>query len=238
LRGGVGFAPAIVGARSLKARPTNRTMTTQLQPNRAGLAVPTAFTHNFALTCHPESHRAAVRGVSAVLRGAAGGAVAIGFVLRADLARIRISPGTWGTRADGLWQHTCFEVFLAPREAAGYREFNFTPAGEWAAYPFHRYRERAAPLDLAAPELAVRTSDASIELDVVLRREHFPSRHPGGGWRIGLSAVVEDDAGALTYWALNHAPGKPDFHHPDAFAVDLASCHDRGAHFPAGRTPA
>jgi hypothetical protein len=40
--------------------------------------------------------------------------------------------------------------------------------------------------------------------------------------RVGLAAVIEEKSGALSYWALRHAPGKPDFHHPDAFALTLA----------------
>ena len=39
--------------------------------------------------------------------------------------------------------------------------------------------------------------------------------------RIGLSAVIEEEDGTISYWALRHAPGKPDFHHPDAFAMEL-----------------
>jgi hypothetical protein len=35
--------------------------------------------------------------------------------------------------------------------------------------------------------------------------------------------VVEDYRGRLTYWALEHPPGKPDFHHPDSFAIELRS---------------
>ena len=35
---------------------------------------------------------------------------------------------------------------------------------------------------------------------------------PQGAWQWGLSAVIEDDAGALSYWALHHAKAKPDFH--------------------------
>jgi hypothetical protein len=38
---------------------------------------------------------------------------------------------------------------------------------------------------------------------------------------MGLSAVVKEASGALTYWALRHAPGKPDFHHSEAFALEL-----------------
>lgn len=34
-------------------------------------------------------------------------------------------------------------------------------------------------------------------------------------------AVIEEENGVLTYWALKHPPDKLDFHHPDAFAVEL-----------------
>jgi hypothetical protein len=37
--------------------------------------------------------------------------------------------------------------------------------------------------------------------------------------------VLEEDggalSGALSYWALRHPPGKPDFHHPAGFALEL-----------------
>jgi len=39
---------------------------------------------------------------------------------------------------------------------------------------------------------------------------------------IAMAAVVEDEGGRLSYWALRHPPGKPDFHHPDSFALELA----------------
>jgi hypothetical protein len=39
--------------------------------------------------------------------------------------------------------------------------------------------------------------------------------------QLALSAVVEDEQGLLSYWALKHPPGRPDFHHPDAFALEL-----------------
>ncbi len=43
----------------------------------------------------------------------------------------------------------------------------------------------------------------------------------GQGLKLALSAVVEDDSGTLSYWALKHAPGKPDFHHSDGFVLEL-----------------
>jgi hypothetical protein len=40
--------------------------------------------------------------------------------------------------------------------------------------------------------------------------------------RVALAAVIENDTGELSYWALQHAPGKPDFHHPDGFTLELS----------------
>jgi hypothetical protein len=42
-----------------------------------------------------------------------------------------------------------------------------------------------------------------------------------GRLAIGLSAVIEEQDGRLSYWALRHPPGKPDFHYPEAFALEL-----------------
>ena len=40
-------------------------------------------------------------------------------------------------------------------------------------------------------------------------------------YSLGLSAVIEQTDGRKSYWARAHAPGKPDFHHPDAVAACL-----------------
>ena len=39
---------------------------------------------------------------------------------------------------------------------------------------------------------------------------------------VGISAVMEEQDGTNSYWALRHPPGKPDFHHREAFALELA----------------
>ena len=44
---------------------------------------------------------------------------------------------------------------------------------------------------------------------------------PKGVWRVGFSAVIEERDGTMSYWALAHPPGKPDFHHRDCFALEL-----------------
>jgi hypothetical protein len=34
--------------------------------------------------------------------------------------------------------------------------------------------------------------------------------------------VIEEAGGGISYWALAHPPGRPDFHHADGFALELA----------------
>jgi hypothetical protein len=60
-----------------------------------------------------------------------------------------------------------------------------------------------------------------LELSAVIPSALLPPGPADAPLRIGLSAVIEDRDGSLSYWALRHPHGKPDFHHPDAFALEL-----------------
>ena len=103
-------------------------------------------------------------------------------------------------------------------DGPGYREFNFSPSGEWAAYAFRGYRD-GDELDIElAPEIVLRQTGDRLELDAEICKDLLP---PGRRLRLGLSAVVEDADGVLSYWALRHPARKPDFHYTDAFALQL-----------------
>jgi hypothetical protein len=117
-------------------------------------------------------------------------------------------------RTDELWRHTCVEAFVRPASGEGYQEFNFSPSTQWAAYRFDCYRDgmRPAPLE---PQVAVRRTGDGFELSATF---DLPDDGP---WRLGLSAVIEAADGSVSYWALAHAAGKPDFHHADCFALEL-----------------
>jgi hypothetical protein len=43
---------------------------------------------------------------------------------------------------------------------------------------------------------------------------------------VGLAVIIDEGSGAFSYWALRHAPGKPDFHHIEAFALRLDEIRD------------
>jgi len=164
-----------------------------------------------------------VRRIDARVRTVADGALAITYVLEGDLERVRIPPAGSGRRADRLWQHTCCEAFVRREGSPAYHEFNFSPSGEWAAYAFERYREGGTTLasDALDPRVTVRTRPGQLELDAVIRLPLVLPAQPGAKVALALFAVVEGQDGSLFYWALAHLVGKPDFHHPDAFALQL-----------------
>lgn len=75
--------------------------------------------------------------------------------------------------------------------------------------------EAALPAD---PELDVRIETQWLELSVTVP---LPGVLTGKPVRLGLAAVVEEDNGNLSYWALRHCAGRPDFHHPAGFVLEL-----------------
>ena len=129
-------------------------------------------------------------------------------------------------RQDRLWSSTCFELFAREPGAAGYIEFNFAPLAAWAAYSFSGRRTgMTSPEGISPPHLVDgRLEDRAGEID---RYYEFAATIPregilAGSPHIGLSAVIEETDGTKSYWALAHTnPEKPDFHHPDCFALEL-----------------
>ena len=170
------------------------------------------------LACHPQTPSEAIRGIDVVVGNAPGEILTLAFVLKCDLSSLRIPEPRSPRRAGGLWQHTCFEVFVMAEEGPGYREFHFSPSGEWAVYAFRDYRDGGELGIELTPGIVVRRTMNRLELDAEICQDFLP---PGRMLRLGVSAVVEDSEGELSYWALRHPPGKPDFHHPDAFTLQL-----------------
>jgi hypothetical protein len=170
------------------------------------------------LTCHPQTPSQAIQGIDVVVGRAAGGNLTLAFALEGDLSALRIPEPRPSRRGHGLWRHTCCEVFVMAGEGPGYREFNFSPSGEWAVYTFRGYRE-GGELELElSPGIVVQRNANRLRLYAEIGADVLP---PGRSLRLALSAVVEDADGTLSYWALRHLPGKPDFHHTDAFALQL-----------------
>ena len=139
-----------------------------------------------------------------------------------DLGALRLPAPALPLRVDGLWKHSCFEAFIGCGGSGEYCEFNFSPSGAWAAYQFSGYREGMAPLlQAAAPHIVQQLAGETFELAVLLDLSGLPRTLADNRLRLGLAAVIEDDAQVLSYWALKHPAEKPDFHHAEGFVVAL-----------------
>ncbi len=158
---------------------------------------------------HPASPPRAVRTV-AVSTDLRRGPCTLTYRVVGDVV---MAPAKASARANNLWQHTCFELFVWPVGGAEYYEFNFSPSTQWAAYRLAGYRSGMRDLEIAAP--AIERLEDGVRVSVGL------SELPAGEWRVGLSAVIEDADGTISYWALAHPQGKPDFHDPACFALTI-----------------
>jgi hypothetical protein len=145
-------------------------------------------------------------------------------VATGKLAEVALPALQSGGRADELWKHTCFEAFVRAEGGKRYLEFNFSPSTQWAAYEFDAYRGGMRPLaEIGAPHIEV---DRGTMLDGlgVYAELHLGAALPVNlAWQAALAAVIEERDGAKSYWALAHPLGKPDFHDPNCFILDLAA---------------
>jgi hypothetical protein len=175
------------------------------------------------LVPHPARPPLAVSAMEARVRRGEGPWLTLRW--RIEGARRLVVPAFGGRgRADGLWRTTCFELFVQPAGATSYVEFNLSPSEGWAAYEFDApregMRERAVPRD---PVCTMRRGgqiaifDAAIPMDAL----------PAGSCTLGLTAVIEEEGGALSYWALAHGADQPDFHDPACFTATLPAPRPR-----------
>jgi hypothetical protein len=165
------------------------------------------------LVPHPSTPETAF-GVAAGVERVAGG-LRVAYRVVGDLAVVRVPPPAPPRRADGLWEHTCFEAFVAVDGEPGYVELNAAPSGAWALYAFARYRERIADPD-GAPAIEVARDADALDVTAVLSC-------PAAALRVGLTAVVERTDGRTSYWALAHPSSRPDFHDAGGFVAHVAA---------------
>lgn len=177
---------------------------------------------SLALSCHPETPTPAVRGMAVRVSRSADGVLGLAFSLEGMLADLRIPARREPRVGHELWRHTCFEAFVAAEGATSYHELNLSPSGEWAVLAFRDYRDRVPLADApAAPHIAVERAGERLAMDAEVRLGSLAPEYPAVPLRLAVSAVVEAASGVLSYWALHHRRGRPDFHHRDAFVLRL-----------------
>jgi hypothetical protein len=161
-------------------------------------------------------------------------------------------------RLDRLWEHTCFEAFLARKSSDStllleeYWELNISPSRDWNLYHFDAYRQGQRPeeavesiqtevihfyqssssqepsrlLNSRGLQLNLALDTSALTLPVIEQKEQKEQKtresvHATFVWVLGLTAVLENQDGTKSYWALAHHGGKPDFHLRSSFELTL-----------------
>jgi hypothetical protein len=145
----------------------------------------------------------------------------ITYILAGPLPELIIAPpAATPARQWDLWETTCFEFFLAIRDAIGYWEFNLSPAGHWNVFRLAGYRQGLAeePAIRSLPFTShQQTEKLTLSLDVDLS-DIIPGDRP---LKAAISTVLHHQGGRLSYWALTHPGPEPDFHSPQGFVLKL-----------------
>ncbi|MDI6748606.1 MAG: DOMON-like domain-containing protein [Rhodocyclaceae bacterium] len=169
------------------------------------------------LAAHPDNPQGFVQRVGVTVLQKDDGTLKLAYTIHCPAGLMRVPTREAPAPAGALWQTTCCELFVAADSDCAYREFNFSPSGQWAAYDFAAYREPLKPgAPIPAPLLWSHYRDGSLRLDASLSPSALPA---GRHLRCALAVVVERHDGRLGYWALAHPAGPPDFHHPTSFLL-------------------
>jgi hypothetical protein len=155
------------------------------------------------LRCHPTGNPPAELRIDVAVSRQGHGDLHLHYRLHGVYC-LRLPPPASPGVADGLWQHTCCEAFVATVDGPAYREFNFSPAGQWAVYDFADYRQRrdappATPASVTlsltstlaapaiAPAIACQRDGDTLHLAAILPAVLLPA----GAARLGLTVVAE-----------------------------------------------
>ena len=147
--------------------------------------------------------------------------VAIRYELFGHLTEVMIPmPADMPVRKNGLWEETCFELFVAEKDSSRYREFNLSPAGHWNVFRFESYR-KGMQEDTAIGSLPFGVQRHPSVLSLSLEMDTNRINRPSQVMEVGLSAVIKYKNGNTSYWALTHLGQQADFHRRDSFIIEL-----------------
>ena len=192
---------------------------------------------------HPDTPARAVPRVTCSFVWKSAGEWAFDFAVPVPPAALRLPEPAVPERTDGLWRHTCFEIFLMDPANGSYLEFNLSPSGRWAAYRFDGYRSGMRALGVTGPRIITSNGEQfrlamgahlrALGLDeesIRLLEEASPplaesrqfalsaalddsSLHDERQWLASVAAVIEEKDRTKSYWALAHPSEGPPDFH-------------------------
>ncbi|MBE2281367.1 MAG: hypothetical protein IAE91_13325, partial [Ignavibacteriaceae bacterium] len=114
------------------------------------------------------------------------------------------------SRETGLWNSTCFELFISEPETETYHEFNFSPEGYWNCFINRYYRSGINEVEFSEPDFSFKKLPDSINFHFSFALENLP--YTGKSILLNPVLVLEMKPGILTYWANIHPQKEADFH--------------------------
>jgi hypothetical protein len=131
-------------------------------------------------------------------------------------------------RKDELWKTTCFELFFSISGQTDYFELNFSPSGEWNAYHFDSYRDgMKTEMRIQATQIrhglknGLFELQASVDLSLLMTELRAQLGSANITLDASLSAVIQNQKGSTTFWALRHVGNQPNFHLRDSFILKI-----------------
>lgn len=112
-----------------------------------------------------------------------------------------------------LWEKTCFELFIKNQKDS-YVEFNFSPEFEWNAFYFVKKGATLTEYErIDSVKTDILLSLNVFHLIVQIDKRKFPDGFfDGNELSAGVTSVVKQKNGSLSYWALSHEDTRPNFH--------------------------
>jgi hypothetical protein len=131
------------------------------------------------------------------------------------------SLSTTPARKDDLWKATCFEFFIAMKDQTRYREFNLSPSGDWNVYVMDAYRQVNMREESAISQLPFQFQKTESSLLLSATVDLNPILSIDAKLDVGITTIVQTNAGNESYWALLHPGAQADFHMRKSFTMEL-----------------
>lgn len=139
----------------------------------------------------------------------------VSYSLKKNIGLVDLGPSTpHKERVMKLWEKTCFEIFIK-NEKDSYVEFNFSPNFEWNCFYFQKKGDALKEWErMNRPSTDILLSLDHYFLVAEIRKELFPPGFFDGNHElsVGISSVLKEKSGSLSYWALSHHDSRPNFH--------------------------
>jgi len=147
--------------------------------------------------------------------------LSIVYELSGNVSKVQIAaPSDTPTRKHDLWQETCFEFFLGIKNSPIYWEFNLSPVGHWNVYRFDDYRQgMREETAYASFPFHIRTQQNMLSLNLRCGLDAIVPFNQI--LEVAITAVIKQNDGEITFWALSHERPEANFHERRSFIIRL-----------------